>query len=239
MAIEGSLATFSITQLFNLVKLAKKSGVFHLYTTQGGTHLLELDFKDGMLVYALAKDKNSDIVHILRKYGKLNDKQAQSIQANRMGKTDKAVALLLLNGNFATQKDITHSTQQYILDIVLDVMTWREGYFIFDENAPPRTDRVTAALNLDDVLKLAAKRSNQNKTLEESIPNLDLPLRLANSRATTVQLSGKQWQVIGMISPQNTMRHIAHACHFTDTEMREIVSQLVAAHVVEIATDAR
>ena len=64
MALKGNLKDFSITQLLNLVNLAKKTGTLII---KGSKNSARVTFREGKLVFAELSGQRSDIGTILYK----------------------------------------------------------------------------------------------------------------------------------------------------------------------------
>ncbi len=155
MALKGNLADFSATQILNLINLANKTGVLHLYEpvvtdemiTDGtgkkrpkvipGQERANIAFREGKLVLATMGDQDGHLANVLHKAGKLNAEQARVIRERGAKYSDKALALMLINANYVTKADIVRSIRQHTLDIVYDVMTWKSEPFIFEEQYRP------------------------------------------------------------------------------------------------------
>ncbi len=62
MALKGNLRDFSITQLFNLIHLARKTG---LLTIQGASETAQIYFREGKLSYAQIGQTPNDLATVL------------------------------------------------------------------------------------------------------------------------------------------------------------------------------
>ena len=70
------------------------------------------------------KGQEGNLVAVLNKVGKLTDEQARVIRERARDKSDKALALLLMNANYITQNDIVGSIQQHMQDVIYSMMGW-------------------------------------------------------------------------------------------------------------------
>jgi hypothetical protein len=256
MPLKGNLNVFSTTQLLNLINLAKKTGTLHIYegietgkkltlgdgeTTipemKPGEQRAEVAFKEGKLLHATMKDKNSDLISVLQKAGKLNDEQARSLRERAKNHSDKALALMLINANYVEKMDVVKSIQGHTVEIVFDLMTWNKEPFIFDDQATVPQDRIVVPIDLENVIIQGSRIVYDQKKLEEELPNLDFALKFRDApgeKFKNVHLSTAEWRVVGFVSPKNSIRQIAKACNMTDTEIRRVVHALREAGLVEL-----
>lgn len=255
MALKGNLADFSTTHIFNLVNLARKTGLLHIYEpietsdyiidgaghkrkkVVPGEERASIAFNEGRLLLASIDDQDGHLANVLHKAGKLNAEQARIIRERGAKYSDKALALMLINANYVTQADVVRSIKQHTLDIVYDIMTWTKQPFIFEENAAPPAGRITVSIDLKNVIIEGTRRVQAIKPLEEELPNLDMALKFPDSpgdKFRGIHLSVDEWRVVAFINPNNSMRQIAKACNMTDTEIRMVVYGLLQAGLVEL-----
>jgi hypothetical protein len=130
MALKGNLRDFSITQLLNLVNLARKTGKLSL-----GGHSEEalLFFKDGRLIHAATSSGDINLASMLHKVGKLTDDQVR-VAVQRGNSSDRVIGKFLMETKMASRGDIIQGVKDYMLQIVYDLFTWEDGNFIFEQN---------------------------------------------------------------------------------------------------------
>ncbi|MCC6613812.1 MAG: DUF4388 domain-containing protein [Anaerolineae bacterium] len=249
MPLQGNIRDFSTTQLLNLINLAGKTGTLTIFEgvptaekdAMGGVKMApgkeraRVAFKIGKLIHAILDDQDGNLVSVLNKAGKLTSEQARIIRERSSNTTDKALALLLINANYVTQKDVVNSVQQHTLDVVYDLLSWHEGPFRFDDNALPSADRIMVPIDLENVIIEGARRIKQNEVLIAEIPNLDVALKFpenAKEKYKGVHLSVEEWRVVSFVNPKNTIRQIAKANNMSDMEIRRIVYGLLQAGLV-------
>lgn len=127
MPLQGNLRDFSTTQLLNLINLAGKTGTLSIFdgvktgekdAVLGNDNMMlgreraRVSFKIGKLILASLGGQDGNLFSVLNKAGKLTDEQARIIRERAKNTTDKVLALLLINANYVTQRDIVTSIQQ-------------------------------------------------------------------------------------------------------------------------------
>jgi len=236
MALKGNLHDFTITQLFNLVNLAGKTGMLVIETK---AHNAQVFFKDGKLVQShLDQDgQNNDLVTILLKAGKINADQAKLVRQRAATRTDKELALLLIGAGYSNQRDIVQAVKDRILESVYPLFAWTEGSFYFDSNQISPDEQITVMLNLENVIIEGTRRIKEWGQLKDDLPGLDWAVRFVDKpdvHLRNVQLTVEEWRVISFVSPKNTLRQIAAACKMDDLQLRKTVYRLLQAGLIEV-----
>jgi hypothetical protein len=237
MAIKGTFEKTPPTQVLNLIGLAKRSGLLHIYDVESpiflGDHLIELGFVNGKLAYADSKDRPSGLIEVLRAAGKINDRQLELIQQNRLGKTEKSLALMLINGNFVDRDTIMRCLERHIMDVVFELLTWRQAFYQFEQSPLPN-DRVFVDITVTDVIDQGKRHSLELQTLEDMLPDLSLPLTLLEHQVRRMRFSDMELNVISFVTGQRSIADIARACHVTDGTIRRVVLGLIEKGVLEV-----
>ena len=118
------------------------------------------------------KGQEGNLISVLNKVGKLTDEQARVIRERARDKSDKALALLLMNANYITQTDIVSSIQQHMQDVVYSMMGWNAEPFRFDDNVVPPNDRIQVPIDLENIIIEGSRRMKEVDELNQHLPNL-------------------------------------------------------------------
>lgn len=234
MALKGNLRDFTITQLLNLINLARKTGTLFVESSR---EKISVSFRDGKLAYAQIGQEDSSLVSVLYKANKLTAAQHKVIKEKAANLTDKELGLLLINANYLTQQDILSSLQLHFIGVVNRLFTWAEGFFNFENNSLPPDEKIMVRINLENIIIEGARRMREWEQLQDEIPSLDMALKFTDRPGTNlrnVNLSVEEWRVVSFISPKNTIRQVAAAATMNDLEIRKIVYGLLQAGLVEM-----
>jgi len=218
MALKGNLRDFSVTQLLNLINLARKTGTL---TIEGPTEAAWVSFRDGKLIYAQLGNEDGTLVGILLRGGLVSARQARAIKTHASDKNDKELGLLLINAGYLVQQSILASIRQYFLDIVY---------------LPPE-GRITIRLNLENIIIEGARRMREWEKLKDEVPNLEMALDFVErpgANIRDVNLNVEEWKVVSYVNPKNTIAQIAKANQMNDLEIRRVVYGLLHAGLVEV-----
>ncbi|MFW5696580.1 MAG: DUF4388 domain-containing protein [Phototrophicaceae bacterium] len=251
MPLQGNLRDFSTTQLLNLINLSGRTGTLKIFEgvpteeldamknqkMAPGEQRAEVVFRTGKLVHAVLSGQRGDLIAVLNKAGKLTDQQATIIRERAKGTTDKSLAVRLIGANYVSQHDIVNSIQQYTLDVVYNLLAWRDGPFRFEDNILPDGGRILVPIDLENVIIEGARRIKEAEELIQHLPNLDMALKFPENpreKFKGIHLSVEEWRVVSYVNPKNTIRKIAKANNMSEVEIRRIVYGLEQAGLVEI-----
>lgn len=231
MALRGNLRDFTITQLLNLINLARKTGTL---VVDGPSEQAYISFREGKLAYARVGQDDGSLAAVLHKANKLTVNQYRAI-VERAGKiNDKELGLLLINAGYLTQQDILANLQSHFTEAIRRLFTWVEGLFRFENEMLPPEDRINVRLDLENIIIEGSRQLREWEQLQDEIPSLDMALKFTDRPLKNVNLSVEEWRVVSFINPKNTMKQIAHTNKMNELEVRRIVYGLLQAGLVEI-----
>lgn len=234
MALKGNLRDFTITQLLNLINLARKTGTLII---EGPTETAQVSFREGKLAYAQLGQEDNTLATILYRANKISAAQHRTLKARAANMNDKELGLLLINANYITQQDILTSLQAHFVSIVQRLFTWVEGLFRFENELLPPEDKIVIRLGLENIIIEGSRQMREWEQLQDEIPSLDMALKFTDRPGTNlrnVNLSVEEWRVVSYINPKNTIRQIARTTQMNDLEIRRIVYGLMQAGLVQI-----
>ncbi|MCJ7625514.1 MAG: DUF4388 domain-containing protein [Anaerolineaceae bacterium] len=234
MALKGNLRDFTITQLLNLINLAKKTGTLFI---EGPGDSAQIAFRDGKLAFARMGLEDDGLPAVLNRENRISHNQYKILQKRAGGMRDKELGLLLINSGYVSQEEIIISLQQYFTDIVRRLFTWVEGIFRFVANEPLPDDKILVRLDLENLIIEGSRQLREWEQLQDEIPSLDMALKFTDrpgSNLRKMNLSVEEWRVISYVSPENTISQIARTIKMNEIEVRRVVFGLLQAGLVEI-----
>jgi len=234
MALKGNLRDFTITQLLNLVNLARKTGTL-LIEGQGSS--AQVTFRDGKLAFARIGQEDNSLAAILQHNKKISVGQYKALKARAANMSDKELGLLLINAGYLSQDDILTSLQQYFVGVVRRLFTWMDGFFRFEPEMGAPDDKIAVRVDLENLIVEGARQLRELETLQQEIPSLEVALKFTDRPGTNlkqVNLSVEEWKVVSYVNPKNSIRQIARATNLSDLDIRRVVYSLMQAGLVEM-----
>lgn len=237
MALKGNLRDFTVTQLLNLINLARKTGTLFIE----GPEMACVTFREGKLAFAQIGQEDSSLAAILQQNNKITAGQYKALKNRANGMTDKELGILLINAGYLSQDDILVSLQQHTASVVRRLFTWAEGFFRFDQERHTPDDKIAVRIDLENLIIEGSRQLREWEHLQEEIPSLDVALKFTDRPGTNIRhvnLSVEEWRVVSYVNPKNSIRQIAKAVKMNDLEIRRVVYSLVQAGLVEMIRSA-
>jgi hypothetical protein len=128
--------------------------------------------------------------------------------------------------------------RQQIETTVFELMSWREGFFSFEERALadiPGGQQVK--VTTESLLMEGARRIDEWSRIQDKVPSLAVIPVLApisDDHETQLDLLPHEWEVLTMIDGQRDLREISAALRRADFEVAKIAYGLVTTGVIEI-----
>jgi hypothetical protein len=234
MALKGNLRDFTITQLLNLIHLARKTGMLVI---EGTAETSRLGFREGKLAFVQIGEEDSSLPGILKQGNKITYNQYRILREKAGQMTDKELGLLLINAGYLSQRDILSSLQLYCTGAIRRLFTWAEGLFRFESDAGMPADRILVRMDLENLIMEGSRQLREWEQLQEEIPSLDIALRFTNRPGMNIKglnLSVEEWRVLSYVNPKNTIRQIKQTVKMSELEIRRVVYGLLQAGLVEL-----
>jgi hypothetical protein len=234
MALKGNLRDFTITQLLNLINLARKTGTLVI---EGPSDTARIMFREGKLSFAQYGHEDTSLAAILHRANKISQSQFRILKERTAQMHDKELGLLLINAGYLNQEDILVSLQGYFTDVVRRLFTWVEGFFRFDQEALVLDGKITVKIDLENLIIEGSRQLREWEQLQDEIPSLEMALKFTERPGTNlknINLSVEEWRVVSYVNPKNTISQIARTVKMNDLEIRRVVYSLLQAGLVEI-----
>lgn len=239
MALKGNLKDFSLTQLLNLIRLARKTGDLTIEESGGPLHVF---CQDGRLI-SLARDgRKTPLGEAMVKAGRVTEDELKLVRPYMALNSDKELALRLLDLGVVSRDDVMQVVSQQMLETLYPFFFASKGSFNFDPDALPSEDDITIAMELEAVILEGGRRIREAGRLQEVIPSLDIVPRLSpqqDAKMRSINLSVDQWKVVSFINGRNTMKQIGDYAGLSEFLSRRVFQELVTAGLVELGEPAK
>jgi hypothetical protein len=240
VAIEGPLKELGIHDVFQLLDLSRKTGMLRVSSELREDEGL-VTFDNGRVVQAVIRSKAMPTELALLQSGRISEadiEKARSRQAN--GRANRDIVDLLVDLGAITQKELERQLRLQIESVVFDLMSWREGFFSFEERA--REDLGTDSritVSTESLLMEGARRIDEWSRIEDVIPNLEVVPELApvdtdREGGAMLDLLPHEWQVLTMIDGERDLRAIAASLGRDEFEVAKIAYGLATTGIVVV-----
>jgi hypothetical protein len=234
LALSGDLKDFGILQLLTLVQVTGKSGGL---TLTHGNESAALYFENGLLTKVRPSETRAEgLATALFRAGRINRERYEQI-TTQAPPSEQAVGILLTDQAGLTQEEIVDFIRERTLAELHVLLTWPDGSFLFDVNAPPPEDSILAPTELAPVIQQARSFLDEWQLLASYIPSLDRPLRLLPEPRNPVQqisLNLPEWRMVACLSGDVPLREVAQRLGLDDFAVRKVAYRLINAGLADV-----
>jgi tetratricopeptide (TPR) repeat protein len=237
MPIEGPLRELGIHDVFQLLDLSRKTGalsvVSALRDNQGTVF-----FDGGAVVFASIRSNPHRLGDMLVRAGKISEADLNRARAAQQKGDARRLGEILLEIGVVTPKELERYVRLHIEEVVFELMSWREGYFSFEER--PISDAPTEAsvrISTESLLMEGARRIDEWSRIEGKVPHVGVVPVLAPLRAdhpSLLDLLPNEWEVLAEIDGAKDLREIALGLGQSDFDIAKIVYGMVTTGVIEL-----
>ena len=234
MAIEGPLRELGIHDVFQLLDLSRKTGSLRVTSDLRDDEGYVL-FDGGKVLHASVRSNPTSIERILRQAGKISDSDVAAAQA-LPARPGEGLGDRLVTAGIVTQKEMERHLRQAIENVVFELMSWREGFFSFEEKPVadvPLDARIR--ISTESLLMEGARRIDEWSRIADKVPSLGVVPALApvdDERDSVVDLLPHEWEVLMTIDGVHDLRAIAATLGRSEFEVAKIAYGLVSTGVV-------
>jgi len=237
MAIEGPLQDIGIHDVFQLLDLARKSGRLTVRSDVRGNEG-RVYFQSGAVVHATMRDNPHKLTALLRKAGKVSEKELEAAAALQEAGDPRRIGEILVAQGSVTGRDVERYMRQGIESVVFDLFSWKEGFFSF---ADGMDDDVTidaaVRVSTESLLMEGARRIDEWSRMADRIPGAQVVPRLAESRdgaESFIDLRPAEWEVITLIDGAHSLSDIAVELALSEFEVAKTVYGMLSTGLIEI-----
>ncbi len=238
MAIEGPLRELGIHDVFQLLDLSRKTGTLRvtseLRDDEGVVH-----FANGRVVHAAIRSLPTSLAGILVAAGRVSETDVEAARALiGDGGTPAQLADALVANGAVSQREVERQVRLQIESVVFELISWREGFFSFEEvPAPDLPADSRISVSTESLLMEGARRIDEWSRIADTVPNLQVVPVFApagDDQGALLDLLPHEWEVLTMIDGVRDLRGIAAALGRSDFEVAKIAYGLVTTGVVAL-----
>ncbi|MFN2565674.1 MAG: DUF4388 domain-containing protein [Gemmatimonadaceae bacterium] len=238
MAIEGPLRELGIHDVFQLLDLSRKTGMLRVTSELRDDEGIVL-FESGRVVQASVRSNPMSLEEMLLRSGRVTETDIERARAMRSGNgRGRGLGEHLVQCGALSRKELERQMRLQIESVVFELMSWREGFFSFEERTPdelPATPEIH--VSTESLLMEGARRIDEWSRIADKIPSLSVVPTLApvdHTHPTQIDLLPDEWEVLAMIDGKRDLRAIATVLGRAEFDIAKVVYGLVTTGVVEV-----
>lgn len=250
MGLEGTLRVFSLTDIFQVLGLQRKSGVL---TVEGEEDTITVAFLGGQVVSAESASRALDnrIGSLLVRAGRISEEQLDRL-LEKQKETQQRLGFLLIRERLVTPEDLREALRLQIFRIVFSSFRWTDGRFRFTQEGRIDYDADhMSPVPTESILMEAAQMLDEWPRLEKRVRSADLVFRKAagveNLRLVTsgeglreghLVVSKPEAEAWKWVDGQRSVADIMEHAFLSDFEVFKGIADLLDRNLIEEAPAA-
>ncbi|HVE78797.1 MAG TPA: DUF4388 domain-containing protein [Gemmatimonadaceae bacterium] len=242
MAIEGPLRELGIHDVFQLLDLSRKTGALRvtsaLRDNEGTVY-----FRGGRVIHASIRSNPHPLGAVLLRSGKVSEADLERARAMQKAGQHGRMGEILVAIGAITPKELERQVRMQIEAVVFELMSWREGFFSFEEQSVDDAPaEATINISTESLLMEGARRIDEWSRIADKVPHLGAVPLLAPvdaSHPTQLDLRPGEWAVLALIDGAKDLRAIAGALGQSEFDIARVAYGLVSTGVVELRIPER
>jgi hypothetical protein len=241
MAIEGPLKELNIHDVFQLLDLARKTGVLVVTSDlrQNGGMVY---FERGAVVAAEIRSNPHPLGQVLLKAGKVSEADLARARAQQEAGDGRRLGDLLVEAGAIARRELERHVRAQVEEVIFELMHWSEGYFSFEETPATRARaEATVRIPTETLLMEAARRIDEWSRIETRVPHLGVIPRLGDEAGQhgMLDLTPLEWEVMAAVDGVRDLRAIAELLGRSEFEVARTMYGLTTTGVLALEDPGR
>jgi hypothetical protein len=245
VGLEGTLKVFSLTDIFQMLGLQRKTGILKV---DGEDDTITISFLGGSVVAAESTARRLDnrLGNLLIRAGYVTQEQLDKVLAVQR-ETQQRMGFLLIREGFIDPQELREALRVQIARIVYTAFRWPDGRFHFTQEGTVDYDADhMAPVSIDTILMEAAQMVDEWPMLEKRLGALSGVFRRApgverlrlvsgekNPPEGTLSVSRSEAETWRWIDGRLSISEIMERAFLSDFEVLKGANELLGRHLIE------
>ncbi|HEY8224355.1 MAG TPA: DUF4388 domain-containing protein [Pyrinomonadaceae bacterium] len=224
MAIQGTLETMSLSDLFQFIGAGRKSGTLKF---DGGNITKQVYFQEGLIVGCRSNNPREYLGQILLHYGKVNEEQLQTARETQR-KSHLKLGDALVQLGFLTEADVFDAVKTRTLEAIYDLFVWNEGQFEFYDEEPPPRDLIKVEVEPTTAIMEAICRMDEIARFRTLVPSDRAIVELLPGWTSSLNLGKDLRRMLFFVHKRMSVAEIAYHMHASIFQIYGLLFELVS-----------
>jgi hypothetical protein len=232
MAIHGTLATMSVSDLLQFLAVGKKTGTLkfsHAKVVKG------IYFENGVIVGSSTNDPKEYLGQKLIHYGKLDEAQLQSAMQLQRSLGAGRLGQVLLSQGILSENEIMDVLKIRTLDIIYDLFIWKEAHFEFVVDDPLPADFTRIEVEPTLVIMEGIYRADELARYRTLIPSDRTVMELGSGWTSSLSLGKEIRQILFFVEKRMSVAEICYNMHASSFDVYAQLYDLVNKGLAVVA----
>jgi len=233
MDLQGSIAKFTLPEIFQLVAGARKTGTLAI---QKDDSIVMVYFKEGNVTYAYGPQQTYHIGQLLKELKVLTAEQLEeAVKLQSQSQNSRRLGEILISQRYIDRSDLETVVKTQIEELLYSLLSWQSGSFKFYENQHPTEEEITVRISVENVILEGLRRLDEKNMASETLPNLDAVYTIAASesnRSKDVNMNATEWNMMAMVDGHRSLKEICEISTLGHDETLVRLARLKLAGII-------
>jgi len=205
--LKGTLDDFTLSDIFRLTALAKKTGRLEVERRNGSGRVY---FRDGDVYYAESTKSKERLGRKLTRSGWLTDRQLNRAVVEQE-QTGRRLGEILVGHGAVDDDQVEWAVRSQIEDGVFDLLRWDLGAFVWEPDVEIEVE-VPLTVTVENLIIEASRRLDEIAQIRRKIPSANVVLSMVSrppDGARQINITSDEWQVLVLVDGRRTVEDIA------------------------------
>lgn len=238
--LEGTLESFTLPDIFQLLSLTKKTGCLRLRREAAHGRVY---FKDGQVYYAVADTARLALGRRLVGAGLVSTEQLQEALSRQreLVRVGEGLRLgrILVEGGAIDDDTLETFVREQVQDAVFDLMRWADGSFAFDTEGEGAVveEPIELSASVENLIMEGSRRLEEWQSISRKIPSTEAVVAmqpLAGDGEVDVSLKPEEWRLLTLIDGRRTVGELVDVSGQGEFHTCRVLYGMVGAGLIEI-----
>ncbi len=234
MAIQGTLTTMSVPDLFQFLATGRKTGTLKFAR---GKVTKQIYFENGIIVGSHSNDPKEYLGQVLIHYGKLDEARLQVAMEAQRQSGGKLGEILIAKG-LLSEADLLEILRTRTLEIIYDLFLWEEAQFEFFDNEVFPDEPIRIGVQPQAVIMDGVYRIDEWARYRSLIPSDRSILELGAGWTSSLSFGKEIRQVLYFVEKRMTVAEICYNMHASAFHVYGQLYELVRDGIASIVGEA-
>jgi hypothetical protein len=229
--LKGTLDDFTLSDIFRLTALAKKTGRLEVERRTGSGRVY---FRDGEVYHAESTKSQELLGSKLTRSGRLTERQLSRAVVEQE-QTGRRLGEVLIEQGVVDQEQIEWAVRSQIEDGVFDLLRWELGAFVWEPDVETEVE-VPLAVSVENLIIEASRRLDEISQIRKKIQSADVVLTMSPrppDGAHQINITSEEWQVLVLVDGHRSVEDIATSTGAEAYQTTRLLFGLLNAGLIE------
>jgi Domain of unknown function (DUF4388) len=229
--LKGTLDDFTLSDIFRLTALAKKTGRLEVERRTGSGRVY---FRDGDVYHAESTKSQELLGSKLTRSGRLTERQLNRAVAEQE-QTGRRLGEILIEQGVVEQEQIEWAVRSQIEDGVFDLLRWELGAFVWEPDVETEVE-VPLTVSVENLIIEASRRLDEISQIRKKISSADVVLAMSPrppDGAHQINITSEEWQVLVLVDGHRSVEDIATSTGAEAYQTTRLLFGLLNAGLIE------